>query len=295
MTTEHLYKVAGLTFAISSECLPGPRQSLPSFVPFACDGLQDGSPCVFHVGLIPESVLSCEKGEALESLHTQLGQMTVCPCGDGWRLEVQTPSGRLHLLQTDSGFTRAGVLIQWDDPLAGPALSSMLRVVFSQASIAYDTISLHASVVACRGRAYLFMGKSGTGKSTHSRLWLRNLPGASLLNDDNPSVRLVNGAPIAFGTPWSGKTPCYKNEQYPVGGMVRLEQAGENRFIPRHDVEAFVAILPGCAAFPGNAQLYSRLCDNIVHIASLVTTGTLQCLPDDAAAVLCARSLGVAT
>ena len=63
------------------------------------------------------------------------------------------------------------------------------------------------------------MGKSGTGKSTHSRLWLENVPGATLLNDDNPIVRLTLVGAIVYGSPWSGKTPCYKNESAPLAGV----------------------------------------------------------------------------
>ena len=57
----------------------------------------------------------------------------------------------------------------------------------------------------------MLLGKSGTGKSTHSRLWLKYIPDTKLLNDDNPAVRIMdNNTIMIYGTPWSGKTPCYK-------------------------------------------------------------------------------------
>jgi serine kinase of HPr protein (carbohydrate metabolism regulator) len=58
------------------------------------------------------------------------------------------------------------------------------------ASALFSTLKLHASVIEKEGRALLFLGKSGTGKSTHSRLWQQYVPGCSLLNDDEPVVRV---------------------------------------------------------------------------------------------------------
>ena len=81
------------------------------------------------------------------------------------------------------------------------------------------------------GNGYAFLGKSGTGKSTHSQLWLRYLEGYELLNDDHPIIRLVNDEVIIYGSPWSGKTPCYKNKQARLKAVVRLEQASENKII----------------------------------------------------------------
>ena len=84
------------------------------------------------------------------------------------------------------------------------------------------TLEMHASVIAHEGRGYLFLAKSGTGKSTQSRMWLRCIEGAKLLNDDNPAIRIADGRPLVFGTPWSGKTPCWRNLSVPVKALVRL-------------------------------------------------------------------------
>lgn len=63
----------------------------------------------------------------------------------------------------------------------------------------------------------------------HSRLWLEHIPDSDLLNDDNPIVRFYpTGEVIVYGSPWSGKTPCYRNEAVPVGAFVRLKQATQS-------------------------------------------------------------------
>lgn len=163
----------------------------------------------------------------------------------------------------------------------------MLRIAFAQAVILRDGISIHASAVAADGKAFLFLGKSGTGKSTHARMWLRNIQGSHLLNDDNPAIRLIDGKPVAFGTPWSGKTPCYRNESCPVGGIVRLVQSDADIFMQKKDVAAFVALLPSCSVVHSDSALQARLCDTIAKIIELVPVGELKCLPDNESAIIC--------
>ncbi len=76
----------------------------------------------------------------------------------------------------------------------------------------------------------MFLGPSGTGKSTHASLWLENVEGTELVNDDNPVVRILDDGSIkVYGSPWSGKTPCYLNVNYPLGGIVNLIQASHNK------------------------------------------------------------------
>ena len=169
----------------------------------------------------------------------------------------------------------------------GLILSSMLRIAFAQAVILRDGVSLHASAVAADGKAFLFLGKSGTGKSTHSRMWLRNIPGSHLLNDDNPVIRVLNGEVIAFGTPWSGKTPCYRNESFPVGGIARLIQGDSDIFTKKDEVAAFVALLPSCSVVRCDKGLRSRLYDTIAKIVELIPIGELKCLPDNESALIC--------
>lgn len=93
----------------------------------------------------------------------------------------------------------------------------------------FDGFMLHSScVVADDGKAYLFSAQPGTGKSTHTALWLKYLGDkARILNDDKPAVRLENGVFYAYGTPWSGKTDQNINERYPIGGIAFLERSTE--------------------------------------------------------------------
>ena len=91
----------------------------------------------------------------------------------------------------------------------------------------YNGIMLHASCVEYEGKAYLFSARSGTGKSTHTHLWLEHLPGARIINDDKPAIRCIDGVYYAYGTPWSGKNDESINVGIPIAGIAFLSR-GEN-------------------------------------------------------------------
>lgn len=93
----------------------------------------------------------------------------------------------------------------------------------------YNGLMLHASCVEYGGKAYLFSARSGTGKSTHTHLWLKYLPGSRIINDDKPAIRLVDGVFYAYGTPWSGKTDESVNIGVPIAGICFLSRGSENK------------------------------------------------------------------
>lgn len=159
----------------------------------------------------------------------------------------------------------------------------MFGVVLSENS----AIAIHSSVIVSREHGVLFLGESGTGKSTHTRLWRENIEGATLLNDDSPIVRIVDGKALVFGSPWSGKTPCYKNLSYPIAGFCRLSQAPHNIIRRLHPLAAIGALLPSCPpAFAHDDYLQDGICNTLGALLKQVGAYHLECLPDKAAAEL---------
>lgn len=86
-----------------------------------------------------------------------------------------------------------------------------------------DTLLFHGSVIAVDGIGYLFTAKSGTGKSTHTRLW-REYFGerAVMVNDDKPLLRITDSGVTAYGTPWDGKHRLSTNIAVPLKGICIL-------------------------------------------------------------------------
>ncbi len=162
-----------------------------------------------------------------------------------------------------------------------------LWVAYSMAGLRRGRVPVHSSTVVCQSRGVMCLGESGTGKSTHTRLWLNNIGGTHLLNDDSPIVALVDGVPTVFGSPWSGKTHCYRPEQYPIAALLRLEQRPENTIRRLGTVEAFTALQPSCPpSFAKDDRSLDLLCDFISSIISRAPAFRLGCLPDAAAANL---------
>jgi hypothetical protein len=154
------------------------------------------------------------------------------------------------------------------------------------------TTCAHSSVIVYGDRAILFLGESGTGKSTHTRLWLENIGEAQLLNDDSPVLAIENGKPYVFGSPWSGKTPCYIARRFPLGALVRLSQAPQNRMHRLSIPEALAALQPSLPpALMQDEYFADRLIDIVSDTISAVPAYHLGCLPDADAARLSCRTI----
>ena len=149
-----------------------------------------------------------------------------------------------------------------------------------------------AVVLFIRGNRFVFLGESGTGKSTHTRLWRENIAGSKLLNDDSPIVRYEEGGVWVYGSPWSGKTPCYKAERYPLAGCVRLSQAPYNKIRRLNTLQAYAALHPSAPpAFAYEEELYCGVCSLLEKMVSSIPVYHLECLPDAEAVKLVCRTL----
>jgi hypothetical protein len=161
-------------------------------------------------------------------------------------------------------------------------------VAFGQRVLSNNTALIHSSVVENGEYAVSFLGKSGTGKSTHSRLWISTNEGFNLLNDDNPAVRIEGDDVFIYGTPWSGKTACYINKKRKLMSIIRLTQAKENKMDWKNKgVESLLALLPSFTAIRWNQTIFSSMLSVLENIIQRVSVGQLYCLPNPEAAELC--------
>ena len=142
-----------------------------------------------------------KRAELLDESSNDMGHVCLLRIPGGYRTEISygPMDGGAHLMTVDTAFDDATAFLRVEDPSMGEVLSSMLRILYAQAALGRDAVSVHASCVSLKGRGYLFLGKSGTGKSTHSRQWLEAFPDCRLLNDDNPVLRIEDGMVSVYG------------------------------------------------------------------------------------------------
>lgn len=280
------YKVAGHLFHITFDVPEEIEDLLPSCTPFLCE--ETNTTSLFE--LFVTSVGCTEKP------HEEIGQFDCGGCNhgvyrtasDGYRFEISNVSDRIcAVVETNRDFTENKVALLTDqasDRAFG--LNNAIMIVYAFATAAYGTLLIHASVIRNSGKGFLFLGVSGTGKSTHSRLWLNYIPGSDLMNDDNPVVRLLEHQVVVYGSPWSGKTPCYRNIQAPIGAFVRLEQKKENVIRKESTLYAFAHLLSSVSTMKWDREVYNQICSTISGILALIPVYHLGCLPDEAAAKL---------
>lgn len=208
---------------------------------------------------------------------------------EGGYLFVMTPPDSAPLsLWKEEGSN----VVKFNGQLMPRLVRFALWIAYGLVTMAHRTVAVHTSVIQYKGRTVLFLGESGTGKSTHTRLWRENIEGAVLLNDDSPILRIIDGKPWMYGSPWSGKTPCYKQESYPLAACVRLSQAPYNKIQRLSIPQAYAALHPSCPPdFAYDDTLYDCISETIGEVLAQIPLYHLACLPNAEAAQLSCKTV----
>lgn len=272
-----IYRVAGHKFSISGVKLCSSAKGIEGFAPFRID---EGEEALFS---FVEGTKTPKMERALYEFTHEGVTGTFGRTAKGFLLTLKLQGEEAIELWHDEG--EKEVLIYGDCQTALYRFALWMGLGLMVAP--YDTVAIHSSCIVYQGKAVLFLGESGTGKSTHTRLWQEHIEGTTLLNDDSPFLRVEEGKVWAYGSPWSGKTPCYKQERYEVTACVRLSQAPYNKIQKLPILQAYGAIHPSCPpAFAYDGALYDHISRFISHLLSTVPVYHLACLPDREAALL---------
>lgn len=283
------FRVADEVFRITSSTIADLRLLLPSYAPFYLKEKDIPGICSLNVEEVENLPLA--NGE-------ELGQFDCGGINHGvYRLEeggytivisnVNEKPVCSMLTTADFSHCEVSVVGSEDDQRFGLNNAAMIAFAFSAAY--HRVLLFHSSVTMNSGKGFMFLGKSGTGKSTHSSLWMKNIPGSDLLNDDNPAVKISADGNVAtvYGTPWSGKTPCYRNLSVPVGAIVRLEQYPENIINKESPLQAYASLLSSCSTMIWDKPSYDLILNTLNSLVKIIPVFHLRCLPDREAAELC--------
>ena len=144
------------------------------------------------------------------------------------------------------------------------------------ALLAHDILLFHGSVMGYAGKAYLFTAPSGTGKTTHSRLWLSEIPGSYVLNGDKPLLRIEGARVLACGTPWQGKEKLGRNETLPLAAICVLRRDSANHIRPLTPHDA-LPVLIGQSNRPREAEALLKTLSLIDRLSRLTALYELGC------------------
>lgn len=158
----------------------------------------------------------------------------------------------------------------------------------------YNAVVFHGAVLNYGGRAYLFTARSGVGKTTHTRLWLKVFGDkVHYLNGDKPVLRLVDGVPYAFGTPYKGKEGYGVNESAPLCGIVFVERGERNETFEVAPDDAVIKLVTQMYVPKKGIQALSALNIADVLVKKVPLVG-LRCNMDDEAAYVAEAALRAA-
>ena len=275
---EQDYLIAGHRIRIEGDRLVTAVDALTGFAPFKVEA--DGEPLCRFIESFEETPAFKEILYANETdgIVSHFGRYN-----NGFLFVMAPPKGETLELWLDESKQVANVRGNYNPRL----LRFACWIAYGVATAPFETVAIHTSTIVCKGQAILFLGESGTGKSTHTRLWREHIEGSALLNDDSPIIRIIGGTPWVYGSPWSGKTPCYKNESYPLAACVRLSQAPYNRIKKLSVAQGYSALHPSCPPdFAYSDELYDSVSGVLSILLSTVPVYHLACLPNVAAARL---------
>jgi hypothetical protein len=157
----------------------------------------------------------------------------------------------------------------------------LMGIVYRYYLLHNDGIVIHSSTLQYKGKGIMFSAPSGTGKSTHVKLWETHIgDGVSVLNDDTPAVRLIDGKPIVYGTPWSGSSLINKNSSAPLTAIVLLEQSPINCITKLSVQEALLKLMPRTFLPYFDEDMMRKAFVVFEKIINSVPVYSLKCRPD---------------
>lgn len=266
---------------------------LPSFAPFTTETSEGNLllTMIIDQAWVPEDTV-----KHIKVCDTGNGDILVEKTADeGYSFVIRNLRGEdCAIMQSSQDFTmcRCKVFGEREEQHCF-GLNNAMMMAYAFAGAVHNTLLVHASVVRHEGMGYAFIAKSGTGKSTQTQNWLKTIPNCDLMNDDNPVVRTVNGEVWIYGSPWSGKTPCYRQEKAPLGALTKIIRDADNFVMRMQPILAFNALLSSCSVMNWDKTTYRGICDTVKKVVEICGVYALHCTKDPESAVICQRQIKV--
>lgn len=292
--TEHLYNIADwkvrICFADEDEGIG--MHLLPSFSPFS---IVDPELEELFTITIDQSLEPDADGVKIKDCDTNNGIIEVVQLRNGgYRYISNNTSGEAcAMMQCNADCNEFVVKLLVDrKDQRHFGLNTMMMLAYAVSGACHGTLLIHASLVRKDGVGYAFVAKSGTGKSTQTANWLKVIPGCDLMNDDNPIVRMVDGKAMIYGSPWSGKTPCYRQVNAPLGAVTLIARDSTNWVEKISGLMGFKQLITSCSAMKWDKKTYSGVCDTVSEVVASTGSYILHCTADAESAKICYEAIG---
>ena len=288
---KRLFSVAGHCFAITT--IDGDILSvLPNLAPFERESADDLLFCI----TVDNNIQPSWRGSKVGTFPCPSAKFEVYRQDSG-AYQILTINEYGHpcaFLQSDDERRNFTIATRGSESDIAFGINNSLMVIFTMCTAKLGTLLMHSATIENGGKGYMFLGASGQGKSTHSNKWVEYIKGSTLINDDNPVIRIADdGTPIVYGSPWSGKRPIYMDVHYPIGGMAAIEQDKKNWIRKENIPTAFGIMLCSCSTLKFDKEIHISICSTITKVLERIPVHTLFCRPDEEAALLSSSTFGL--
>jgi len=154
--------------------------------------------------------------------------------------------------------------------------SNAIHELLAEKLAGYNILMLHGSALSMDGEAYIFTAPSGTGKSTHARLWRETFGNrVIMINDDKPLLKITDSCVFVYGTPWDGKHHLSCNCCAPLKAIVRLSRSTVNHIEPMDKAGGFLTLMEQVylSKDPVNKTRILTMINRIVHLSDFYHLG----------------------
>lgn len=169
-------------------------------------------------------------------------QLDVYRCSGDYMLRF--PSNH-HLALCMLSFDGKEAVFYYDGSTQQEAVDELFygfRAAFFYLAALHGKYALHSASNYYQEKAWLYSASSGTGKTTHVKLW-EKLYAVPVLNGDLNLLGMENDEVFVYGIPWCGTSGVYTTKKYPLGGIILLKRGTENRVckLPQDERQLYTA------------------------------------------------------
>lgn len=203
-------------------------------------------------------------------------QLCICETADSYILQFPASTGlKEGHLQKDGSRTVFYCQAPYHEELIYD-LFHAIRISFLFLAQKHHMYALHSASIRYQGKAWLFSGPSGTGKSTHTNLWKQYIS-TPVINGDLNLLALQDKKPVIHGIPWCGTSEICDSHTWPLGGITLLKQEPDNRLLPIEDSQLQLAVLQRLISPLWTEAMLLQAADFVQQLSPLIFLGKLGC------------------